>query len=114
MGLEGNALRDIRVGRAEVTFEVKPNNKNYSADDVVSKIGNNILCTLVNIFSMHPVADLCNNKSNLFLGEITNELEQTFGFHSIAVGIGDKVRSFFLKKVQKDIFSKIFCTSPYN
>jgi len=32
-------LRDIRVGRAEVTFKVVQNDKNYNATDVVNSIG---------------------------------------------------------------------------
>lgn len=32
-------LRDIRVDRAEVTFEVIPNEKNYNSTDVANSIG---------------------------------------------------------------------------
>lgn len=39
LGLTPGALTDIRVGRAEVTFKVVGNNKNYNSTDVVDKIG---------------------------------------------------------------------------
>lgn len=39
LGLAPGALKDVRVGRAEVTFKVAKNDKNYNATDVVNKIG---------------------------------------------------------------------------
>ena len=39
MGLKPGELKEIRVGRAEVTFKVPRNSKDYNATDVVSKIG---------------------------------------------------------------------------
>lgn len=39
LGLKFDSLKDIRVGRTEVTFKVEKNNQNYSATDVVNKIG---------------------------------------------------------------------------
>lgn len=38
LGLKFDSLKDIRVGRTEVTFKVEKNNQNYSATDVVNKI----------------------------------------------------------------------------
>lgn len=43
LGLSSGSLKDIRVGRAEVTFKVVKNNKNYSATDVVNNIGNQLI-----------------------------------------------------------------------
>lgn len=40
LGLPPGTLRNIRVGRAEVTFKVVQNNKNLNATDIVSSIGN--------------------------------------------------------------------------
>lgn len=34
--------KGIRVGRAEVTFKVPNNSKNYNATDIVKKIGKNL------------------------------------------------------------------------
>jgi len=40
--LPSGTLRDIRVGHAEVTFKVVPNDKNYNAIDIVKSIGKSI------------------------------------------------------------------------
>lgn len=39
LGLPLGTLRGTRVGRAEVTFKVVPNDKNYNATDVANSIG---------------------------------------------------------------------------
>jgi len=40
LGLPPGTLRDIRVGRAEVTFKVIQNGKNLNATEIVNSIGN--------------------------------------------------------------------------
>ncbi|CAL7947394.1 unnamed protein product [Xylocopa violacea] len=63
LGLTPGSLQDIRVGRAEVTFKVVKNNKNYNATDVVNKID-----------------------------YIRGKLEETLGVQVIRAGIGDKIK----------------------
>lgn len=43
--LPAGSLKDIRVGRAEVTFKVVQNDKNYNASDVANSIG-----TIISVF----------------------------------------------------------------
>ncbi|XP_017796150.1 PREDICTED: receptor-type tyrosine-protein phosphatase N2 isoform X1 [Habropoda laboriosa] len=62
LGLTPGSLKDIRVGRAEVTFKVVKNNKSYNATDVVDKID-----------------------------DIRGKLKETLGVEVIRAGIGDKV-----------------------
>ncbi|XP_076231985.1 tyrosine phosphatase IA-2 [Calliopsis andreniformis] len=63
LGLTPGALKDVRVGRAEVTFKVVKNNKNYNATDVVDKID-----------------------------DIRGKLQDTLGVEVIRAGIGDKTK----------------------
>ncbi|CAL1676925.1 unnamed protein product [Lasius platythorax] len=62
LGLPYRTLRDIRVGRAEVTFKV-PNDKNYNATDVANNIDN-----------------------------IRGKLQDALGVRVIRAGIGDKAK----------------------
>lgn len=39
LGLQQNELKEIRVGRAEVTFKVPRNSREYNATDIVKMIG---------------------------------------------------------------------------
>ncbi|XP_032683793.1 receptor-type tyrosine-protein phosphatase N2 isoform X2 [Odontomachus brunneus] len=61
--LPPGTLRDIRVGRAEVTFKVVQNDKNYNATDVVNNIGN-----------------------------IRGKLKDALGVEVVRAGIGDKAK----------------------
>nr|XP_031840719.1 receptor-type tyrosine-protein phosphatase N2 isoform X1 [Nomia melanderi] len=61
--LTPGTLKDIRVGRAEVTFRVVKNNKNYNATDVANKID-----------------------------DIRGKLKDTLGVEVIRAGIGDKTK----------------------
>nr|XP_012142192.1 PREDICTED: receptor-type tyrosine-protein phosphatase N2 isoform X1 [Megachile rotundata]XP_012142193.1 PREDICTED: receptor-type tyrosine-protein phosphatase N2 isoform X1 [Megachile rotundata] len=61
--LRPGVLKDIRVGRAEVTFKVAKNNKNYNATDVLNNIGH-----------------------------IRGKLQETLGVVVIRAGIGDKTK----------------------
>ncbi|KAG7196665.1 hypothetical protein KM043_016002 [Ampulex compressa] len=61
--LPPGTLKDIRVGRAEVTFKVVQNNRNYNATDVVNNIDN-----------------------------IRGKLRDTLGVEVIRAGIGDKAK----------------------
>ncbi|KOX68668.1 Receptor-type tyrosine-protein phosphatase N2 [Melipona quadrifasciata] len=63
LGLTSGSLKDIRVGRAEVTFKVIKNNKNYNATDVVNNID-----------------------------DIREKLKNTLGVEVIRAGIGDKTK----------------------
>ncbi|XP_025155504.1 receptor-type tyrosine-protein phosphatase N2 isoform X1 [Harpegnathos saltator] len=63
LDLPPGTLKDIRVGRAEVTFKVVPNFKNYNATDVAENIGN-----------------------------IRGKLKETLGVKVIRAGIGDKTK----------------------
>lgn len=63
LGLKSGTLRDIRVGRAEVTFKVIHNNRNYNATDVVNNID-----------------------------EIRGKLRETLGADVVRAGIGDKAK----------------------
>ncbi|XP_043254031.1 receptor-type tyrosine-protein phosphatase N2 isoform X2 [Colletes gigas] len=63
LGLSTGTLKDIRVGRAEVTFKVVDNNKNYNATDVVSKID-----------------------------DIRGKLQESLSVDVIRAGIGDKAK----------------------
>ncbi|XP_054007884.1 receptor-type tyrosine-protein phosphatase N2 [Hylaeus anthracinus] len=63
LGLSAGTLKDIRVGRAEVTFKVVKNNKNYNATDVVDNID-----------------------------DIRGKLQETLGVEVIRAGIGDKAK----------------------
>lgn len=63
LGLSSGSLKDIRVGRAEVTFKVVKNNKNYSATDVVNNID-----------------------------DIRGKLKNSLGVEVIRAGIGDKIK----------------------
>ncbi|XP_043524231.1 receptor-type tyrosine-protein phosphatase N2 isoform X3 [Frieseomelitta varia] len=63
LGLTSGSLKDIRVGRAEVTFKVVKNNKNYNATDVVNNID-----------------------------DIREKLKNTLGVEVIRAGIGDKTK----------------------
>ncbi|XP_076674923.1 tyrosine phosphatase IA-2 isoform X3 [Andrena cerasifolii] len=63
LGLTPGSLTDIRVGRAEVTFKVVRNNKNYNATDVVDKID-----------------------------DIRGKLQETLGAEVVRAGIGDKAK----------------------
>ncbi|XP_029158182.1 uncharacterized protein LOC114930532 isoform X2 [Nylanderia fulva] len=63
LGLPPKTLRDIRVGRAEVTFKVIPNEKNYNATDIVNNIDS-----------------------------IRGELQDALGVRVIRAGIGDKAK----------------------
>ncbi|XP_014479416.1 PREDICTED: receptor-type tyrosine-protein phosphatase N2 isoform X2 [Dinoponera quadriceps] len=60
--LPPGTLRDIRVGRAEVTFKVIQNEKNYNATDVAKSIG-----------------------------KISDKLKDALGVEVVRAGIGDKV-----------------------
>nr|XP_034182626.1 receptor-type tyrosine-protein phosphatase N2 isoform X1 [Osmia lignaria] len=61
--LTPGVLKDIRVGRAEVTFKVTKNNKNYNVTDVLSSID-----------------------------DIRGKLKKTLGVEVIRAGIGDKTK----------------------
>ncbi|KAH0952603.1 hypothetical protein HN011_005181 [Eciton burchellii] len=61
--LPSGTLRDIRVGRAEVTFKVVPNDKNYNAIDIAKSIDN-----------------------------IRGKLQDALGLKVIRAGIGDKAK----------------------
>ncbi|KAG5321895.1 PTPR2 phosphatase, partial [Pseudoatta argentina] len=63
LGLPSGTLKDIRVGRAEVTFKVIQNDKNYNATDVVNNIDN-----------------------------IRGKLQNALGIEVIRAGIGDKTK----------------------
>ncbi|XP_024936443.1 receptor-type tyrosine-protein phosphatase N2 isoform X2 [Cephus cinctus] len=63
LGLNTGALTDIRVGRAEVTFKVTENQKNYNASDVVNRID-----------------------------EIRGPLKEALQVEVVRAGIGDKVK----------------------
>lgn len=64
LGLKFDSLKDIRVGRTEVTFKVEKNNQNYSATDVVNKID-----------------------------DIRSKLKDTLEVDVIRAGIGDKKKT---------------------
>ncbi|XP_067215133.1 receptor-type tyrosine-protein phosphatase N2 isoform X2 [Linepithema humile] len=63
LGLQPGTLRDIRVGRAEVTFKVSQNDKNLNATDVVSSID-----------------------------DIRGKLRNSLGFQVLRAGIGNKAK----------------------
>ncbi|XP_036143602.1 receptor-type tyrosine-protein phosphatase N2 isoform X2 [Monomorium pharaonis] len=63
LGLPDGTLKNIRVGRAEVTFKVVQNDKNYNATDIVNSIGN-----------------------------IRGKLRNALGIEIIRAGIGDKAK----------------------
>lgn len=63
LGLPQGTLRDIRVGRAEVTFKVVQNDKNYNATDIAKNIDN-----------------------------IRGKLQEALGVKVIRAGIGDKAK----------------------
>ncbi|XP_011062953.1 PREDICTED: receptor-type tyrosine-protein phosphatase-like N isoform X1 [Acromyrmex echinatior] len=63
LGLPSGTLKDIRVGRAEVTFKVIQNDKNYNATEVVNNIDN-----------------------------IRGKLQNALGIEVIRAGIGDKTK----------------------
>ncbi|XP_012061922.1 PREDICTED: receptor-type tyrosine-protein phosphatase N2, partial [Atta cephalotes] len=63
LGLPSGTLKDIRVGRAEVTFKVIQNDKNYNATDVVNSID-----------------------------KIRGKLQNALGIEVIRAGIGDKTK----------------------
>ncbi|XP_011500604.1 PREDICTED: receptor-type tyrosine-protein phosphatase N2 [Ceratosolen solmsi marchali] len=63
LGLQSGELKEIRVGRAEVTFKVPKNSKNYNSTDIVNKING-----------------------------IRNDLQDQLNIQVIRAGIGDKVK----------------------
>ncbi|XP_019886087.1 receptor-type tyrosine-protein phosphatase N2 isoform X1 [Ooceraea biroi] len=63
LGLPSGTLRDIRVGRAEVTFKVIQNDRNYNATDIAKSIDN-----------------------------IRGKLQDALGVKVIRAGIGDKAK----------------------
>ncbi|KAK2579239.1 hypothetical protein KPH14_008206 [Odynerus spinipes] len=63
LGLNPGTLERIRVGRAEVTFKVGKNNKNFNATDVVNRID-----------------------------DIRSNLKETLGIDVVRAGIGDKTK----------------------
>ncbi|XP_076291389.1 tyrosine phosphatase IA-2 isoform X2 [Lasioglossum baleicum] len=63
LGLTPGTLTNIRVDRAEVTFQVVNNNKNYNATDVVNRIDN-----------------------------IRGKLKESLGVEVTRAGIGDKIK----------------------
>ncbi|CAK9809523.1 Receptor-type tyrosine-protein phosphatase N2 [Anthophora plagiata] len=73
LGLTPGSLKDIRVGRAEVTFKVVKNNKDYNSTDVVNKID-----------------------------DIRGKLKETLGVEVIRAGIGDKTKLPATLEVSKD------------
>ncbi|XP_072765719.1 receptor-type tyrosine-protein phosphatase-like N isoform X1 [Anoplolepis gracilipes] len=64
LGLPSGTLRDIRVGRAEVTFKVIQNDKNYNATDVVNNI-DNIRGKLQNALGVRVIRAGIGNKAKL-------------------------------------------------
>ncbi|XP_035734492.1 uncharacterized protein LOC118447101 isoform X1 [Vespa mandarinia] len=74
LGLNSGTLTDIRVGRAEVTFKVTKNKKNFNATDVVNKID-----------------------------DIRNNLREILGVDVIRAGIGDKAKLPATLEVPNDI-----------
>ncbi|XP_018395926.1 PREDICTED: uncharacterized protein LOC108774340 isoform X2 [Cyphomyrmex costatus] len=81
LGLPLGTLRDIRVGRAEVTFKVIQNDKNYNATDVVNSID-----------------------------KIRGKLQNALGIEVIRAGIGDKTKLPATLEVarESDISSSFF------
>ncbi|KZC11930.1 Receptor-type tyrosine-protein phosphatase N2 [Dufourea novaeangliae] len=71
--LTPGTLKDVRVGRAEVTFKVAKNNKNYNATDVVNNID-----------------------------DIRGKLRETLGVEVIRAGIGDKAKLPATLEVARD------------
>ncbi|XP_020282102.1 receptor-type tyrosine-protein phosphatase N2 isoform X2 [Pseudomyrmex gracilis] len=61
--LPAGTLTDVRVGRAEVTFKVVGNDKNYNSTDIIHKIG-----------------------------EIRDQLQKEMGVKVLKAGIGDKTK----------------------
>lgn len=73
LGLPLGTLRGTRVGRAEVTFKVVPNDKNYNATDVANSIDN-----------------------------IRGKLQDALGIKVIRAGIGDKAKLPATLEVARD------------
>lgn len=91
LGLTPGSLKDIRVGRAEVTFKVTGNNKNYNSTDVLNSIG---------IYKLRFISSIKTNrlrnmkliiKRFAFPDVIRGQLKETLGVEVIRAGIGDKV-----------------------
>uniref|UniRef100_A0ABD2WIF4 Receptor-type tyrosine-protein phosphatase N2 n=1 Tax=Trichogramma kaykai TaxID=54128 RepID=A0ABD2WIF4_9HYME len=74
LGLRPGELKDIRVGRAEITFKVPRNSKDYNATDIVSKIGED---------------------------DIRKDLHSQLNIEVIRAGIGDKTKLPAILEVSK-------------
>ncbi|XP_011688664.1 PREDICTED: uncharacterized protein LOC105450504 [Wasmannia auropunctata] len=88
LGLPLGTLRDTRVGRAEVTFKVVENDKNYTATDVVNSI-DKIRGKLQNALGIQVVRAGIGDKTKLPATlEVARESEMSSSFFGALVAAG--------------------------
>ncbi|TGZ55071.1 receptor-type tyrosine-protein phosphatase-like N [Temnothorax longispinosus] len=88
LGLPTGTLKDIRVGRAEVTFKVVQNDKNYNATDVANSI-DNIRGKLQNELGIEVIRAGIGNKVKLPATlEVARESEMSSSFFGALVAAG--------------------------